>query len=53
MMIALAKESVMKKYNLWSLRQVVSGAVPLGRDVMEECAKVIPHADIFQVLGYN
>uniref|UniRef100_A0A2N9GKZ5 AMP-dependent synthetase/ligase domain-containing protein n=1 Tax=Fagus sylvatica TaxID=28930 RepID=A0A2N9GKZ5_FAGSY len=28
--------------------QVVSGAVPLGRDVMEECAKVIPHADIFQ-----
>ena len=49
-MIALAKQSVvMKKYDLSSLRQVGSGAAPLGKDVMEECTKNMPHVDIIQV----
>ncbi|XP_075637786.1 putative CoA ligase CCL10 isoform X1 [Castanea sativa] len=48
-MIALAKQSlVMKKYDLSSLRQVGSGAAPLGKDVMEECTKNMPHVDIIQ-----
>lgn len=50
-MIALAKQSlVMKKYDLSSLRQVGSGAAPLGKDVMEECTKNMPHVDIVQVI---
>ena len=49
-MIELVKQSaVLKKYDLSSLKQVRSGATPLGRDVMEECAKKIPHAEICQV----
>ena len=39
----------MKKYDLSSLKQVKSGAAPLGRDVMEECAKKMPHVEICQV----
>ncbi|XP_050243173.1 probable CoA ligase CCL10 isoform X2 [Quercus robur] len=51
-MIALAKQSVvMKKYDLSSLRQVGSGAAPLGKDVMEECTKNLPHVDIVQGYG--
>ncbi|KAK4583157.1 hypothetical protein RGQ29_026088 [Quercus rubra] len=51
-MIALAKQSVMmKKYDLSSLRQVGSGAAPLGKDVMEECTKNMPHVDIIQGYG--
>ncbi|KAK7856740.1 4-coumarate--coa ligase-like 7 [Quercus suber] len=51
-MIALAKQSaVMKKYDLSSLRQVGSGAAPLGKDVMEECTKNMPRVDIVQLVG--
>nr|POF08511.1 4-coumarate--coa ligase-like 7 [Quercus suber] len=51
-MIALAKQSaVMKKYDLSSLRQVGSGAAPLGKDVMEECTKNMPRVDIVQGYG--
>ena len=38
-----------EKYDLSSLRQVGSGATPLGKDVMEECTKNMPHVDIIQV----
>ena len=38
-----------EKYDLSSLRQVGSGAAPLGKDVMEECTKNMPHVDIIQV----
>ncbi|KAM3689253.1 hypothetical protein ACB098_09G033000 [Castanea mollissima] len=51
-MIELVKQSaVLKKYDLSSLKQIRSGAAPLGRDVMEECAKKIPHAEICQGYG--
>lgn len=48
--LALAKHSVVKKYDLSSLRQVGSGAAPLGKELMEECAKVVPQGAVIQVL---
>ncbi|XP_015874554.2 probable CoA ligase CCL7 [Ziziphus jujuba] len=49
--LALAKQSVVKKYDLSSLKHVGSGAAPLGKDLMEECAKVIPGGAVFQGFG--
>nr|GMD17624.1 4-coumarate--CoA ligase-like 7 [Ipomoea batatas] len=49
--LALAKNSVVKKYNLTSLRQIRSGAAPLGKELMEECAKNIPQATVIQGYG--
>ena len=52
-MVELVKQSaVMKRYDLSSLKQVRSGAAPLGRDVVEECARNIPRVDICQVIIY-
>lgn len=48
--LALAKQSVVKKYDLSSLKSVGSGAAPLGKELMEECAKVIPQSAVIQVL---
>lgn len=48
--LALAKHSVVKKYDLSSLRHLGSGAAPLGKDLMEECARNIPQAAVVQVL---
>jgi 4-coumarate--CoA ligase len=50
-MILLAKHSAVKKYDLSSLKRIGSGAAPLGKDVMEECAKNIPQAKITQVIS--
>ncbi|KAF3328194.1 4-coumarate--CoA ligase-like 1 isoform X1 [Carex littledalei] len=50
-MIALAKQGTVQKYNLKSLRFVGSGAAPLGKDVMEAVAKNIPCAEIVQGYG--
>ena len=50
--LALAKQSVVKKYDLSSLKQVGSGAAPLGKDLMEECSRNVPNAIVAQVL-YN
>ncbi|XP_019188981.1 PREDICTED: 4-coumarate--CoA ligase-like 7 [Ipomoea nil] len=49
--LALAKNSVVKKYNLTSLRQIGSGAAPLGKELMEECAKNFPQATVIQGYG--
>lgn len=49
--LALAKHSVVKKYNLSSLRHVGSGAAPLGKDLMEECTRNIPQAVVAQGYG--
>lgn len=48
-MIALAKQGKVTKYDLSSLRFVCSGAAPISKDVMEDVAKHLPHADIVQV----
>ncbi|PKI64602.1 4-coumarate--CoA ligase-like 7 [Punica granatum] len=49
--IALAKQSLVKKYDLSSLSHIGSGAAPLGKDVMEDCAKNFPHAAVSQGYG--
>nr|AOV62758.1 4-coumarate-CoA ligase 7 [Morus alba] len=49
--LALAKNSVVKKYNLSSLKHIGSGAAPLGKELMEECAKIIPQGVVIQGYG--
>ncbi|KAH9613991.1 hypothetical protein KSS87_013488 [Heliosperma pusillum] len=49
--LALAKESVVSKYDLSSLKEVGSGAAPLGKELMFECSKKIPQARIIQGYG--
>ncbi|KAE9445880.1 hypothetical protein C3L33_22230, partial [Rhododendron williamsianum] len=49
--LALAKNSVVKKYDTSSLRQIGSGAAPLGKELMVECAKNFPQAVVMQGYG--
>ncbi|XP_052186165.1 probable CoA ligase CCL7 [Diospyros lotus] len=49
--LALAKHGVVKKYDLTSLKAIGSGAAPLGKDLMVECAKNFPHAVVMQGYG--
>lgn len=49
--LALAKQDVVKKYDLSSLRNIGSGAAPLGKDLMKECAKNMPDTIISQGYG--
>ncbi|XP_030958871.1 4-coumarate--CoA ligase-like 7 isoform X2 [Quercus lobata] len=49
--LALAKQSVVKKYDLSSLKHIGSGAAPLGKDLMEECNRNIPNAVVAQGYG--
>ncbi|XP_050229071.1 probable CoA ligase CCL10 [Mercurialis annua] len=50
-MIVLAKQNVVKKFDLSSLKLIGCGAAPLGKEVMEECAKNLPRVDIIQGYG--
>ena len=50
--LALAKQSVVKKYDLSSLKHIGSGAAPLGKDLMEECSRNLPNAVVAQVLFF-
>ncbi|KAL2938455.1 4-coumarate--CoA ligase-like 7 [Bienertia sinuspersici] len=50
-MLALAKHSAVNKYDLSSLKQIGSGAAPLGKEIMQECAKNVPQALILQGYG--
>ncbi|KAH7690447.1 Acyl-CoA synthetase protein [Dioscorea alata] len=50
-MIALAKQGRITEYDVSSLRCLAAGAAPLGKDVMEEVAKVLPKAEIIQGYG--
>ncbi|KAL0369618.1 UNVERIFIED_CONTAM: 4-coumarate--CoA ligase-like 7 [Sesamum angustifolium] len=49
--LGLAKSSMVKKSNLSSLKQIGSGAAPLGRELMQECAKNFPQAVVVQGYG--
>ncbi|KAJ6766412.1 4-COUMARATE:COA LIGASE-LIKE PROTEIN [Salix purpurea] len=49
--LALAKQNLVKKYDLSSLRHIGSGAAPLGKDLMKECAKNLPGTIIAQGYG--
>ncbi|KAI3847608.1 hypothetical protein MKX03_024393 [Papaver bracteatum] len=48
---ALAKQSLVGNYDLSSLNVLGSGAVPLGKDIMEKCASNLPQATIIQGYG--
>ncbi|CAL4929108.1 unnamed protein product [Urochloa decumbens] len=50
-MIALAKHGSAGRYDLSSLKLILSGAAPLGRDVMEAVAKDFPGAEVVQGYG--
>ncbi|XP_031502978.1 probable CoA ligase CCL7 [Nymphaea colorata] len=50
-MVLLAKQDVTRKYDLSSLRRIGTGAAPLAKDVMEECSKIVPWAEILQGYG--
>lgn len=48
--VAMVKQrAVVKRYDMSSLKEIVAGAAPLGKDVMEECSNVFPHAKILMV----
>jgi len=48
-MVALARHGSAGRYDLSSLKLILSGAAPLGKDVMEAVAKDFPGADVVQV----
>ncbi|XP_007016849.2 PREDICTED: 4-coumarate--CoA ligase-like 7 [Theobroma cacao] len=49
--LAMAKQSVVKNFDLSSLKQIGSGAAPLGKELMEECARNFPQAVVLQGYG--
>ncbi|KAL5067829.1 hypothetical protein RYX36_018716 [Vicia faba] len=42
---------VVNGYDLSSLKQLAGGAAPLGKDLMQECAKILPKIEIIQGYG--
>ncbi|XP_026414533.1 4-coumarate--CoA ligase-like 7 [Papaver somniferum] len=51
-MLALAKQvGILKKYDLTSIKVLASGAAPLGKDIMEQCARNLPQASVIQGYG--
>lgn len=38
-------------YELSSLKYLVGGAAPLGKDLMQECTKILPHVHVIQGYG--
>ncbi|KAH9614839.1 hypothetical protein KSS87_006362 [Heliosperma pusillum] len=49
--LALVKHGAVNKYDLSSLKQIGSGAAPLGKEIMSECSKKLPH--VFVMQGYG
>lgn len=50
--VALVKQpAVVRRYDTSSLKEIGSGAAPLGKDTMDECAKVFPQTKILQGYG--
>nr|QOE83950.1 4-coumarate:CoA ligase 15 [Gossypium hirsutum] len=49
--LAMAKQSIVKKFDLSSVREIGSGAAPLGKELMEECARNFPQAVVMQGFG--
>lgn len=49
--LALSKQNEVKKYDISSLKQIGSGAAPLGKDLMEECARNVGHGVVMQGYG--
>ncbi|KAI7753852.1 hypothetical protein M8C21_032006 [Ambrosia artemisiifolia] len=50
--VAMVKQlEVVRRYDTSSLKEIGSGAAPLGKDVMDECSKVFPRAKVLQGYG--
>ncbi|TYJ02984.1 hypothetical protein E1A91_A13G267100v1 [Gossypium mustelinum] len=49
--LAMAKQSIVKKFDLSSVREIGSGAAPLGKELMEACARNFPQAVVMQGFG--
>ncbi|XP_075521243.1 putative CoA ligase CCL7 [Primulina tabacum] len=50
--VAFVKQSeIVKRYDVSCLREIGTGAAPLGKDVMEGCAKIFPQAALYQGYG--
>lgn len=49
--IGLAKQGKVRKYDLSSLRWICSGAAPLGSDLMEEVSELFPNVEVVQGYG--
>nr|QTO31279.1 4-coumarate-CoA ligase [Ocimum kilimandscharicum] len=45
------KKEMVKEYDVSSLREVLSGAAPLGKETMELFAHVFPYAVVYQAYG--
>ncbi|XP_058763122.1 probable CoA ligase CCL10 [Vicia villosa] len=45
------RRQVVSRYDLSSLKKLACGAAPLGKDVFQECAKILPQAKIVQGYG--
>ncbi|XP_058771161.1 probable CoA ligase CCL10 [Vicia villosa] len=45
------RRQVVDGYDLSSLKQLAGGAAPLGKDLMQECAKILPKIEIIQGYG--
>ncbi|OMO73646.1 AMP-dependent synthetase/ligase [Corchorus olitorius] len=51
-MVSLVKRlEALKKYDLSSLKQIISSAAPLSRELIETSSKNLPHVEIFQGYG--
>lgn len=50
--IALAKQEIIHKFDLRSLYQIGSGAAPLGKEIMDACAKRFPNVRFKQVCSF-
>ncbi|CAK8571636.1 unnamed protein product [Lathyrus sativus] len=51
MMELIKRHHVVSSYDLSSLKQLAGGAAPLGKDVMQDCAKILPQVEIIQGYG--
>lgn len=51
-MVTMVKnEALMKKFDLSSVRQVISGAAPLGLETAEDLHRIQPNWSILQAYG--
>ena len=45
----IKRRDVVSGYELSSLKYLVGGAAPLGKDLMQECIKILPRVHVIQV----
>ena len=48
----IRKQEKVKEYDVSTLREVTSGAAPLGKEMIEACSNIFPQAVVSQVQDY-